>query len=128
MSSNTFLGLISWFVQLCPSCPYPPAPKVNTPPSCNISSEYGVAKERESMQECTTARLSALSQHACSQLMFLGNKNVARMRDKTRSKTASQCVSTHVFIANQLSPGCMLASSLSRSCDPVSKLHSKLQK
>lgn len=36
MSSNTFLGLISWFVELCPSCPYPPAPNVNTPPSCEI--------------------------------------------------------------------------------------------
>lgn len=34
MSSNTFRGLISWFVELCPSCPYPPAPNVNTPPSC----------------------------------------------------------------------------------------------
>lgn len=34
MSSNTFLGLISCFVELCPSCPYPPAPNVNTPPSC----------------------------------------------------------------------------------------------
>lgn len=33
MSSNTFLGLISWFVVLCPSWPYPPAPNVNTPPS-----------------------------------------------------------------------------------------------
>lgn len=37
MSSNTFLGLISWFVELCPSCPYPPAPNVNTPPSCGIN-------------------------------------------------------------------------------------------
>lgn len=37
ISSNTFLGLISWFVELCPSCPYPPAPNVNTPPSCKIS-------------------------------------------------------------------------------------------
>lgn len=36
MSSNTFLGLISWFVELWPSCPYPPAPNVNTPPSCRI--------------------------------------------------------------------------------------------
>lgn len=36
MSSNTFLGLISWFVELCPSCPYPPAPNVNTPPSCKM--------------------------------------------------------------------------------------------
>ncbi len=37
MSSNTFLGLISWFVELCPSCPYPPAPNVKTPPSCIIN-------------------------------------------------------------------------------------------
>lgn len=41
ISSKTFLGLISWFVELCPSCPYPPAPNVNTPPSC-----YG-KKERD---------------------------------------------------------------------------------
>ncbi|TNN46450.1 hypothetical protein EYF80_043366 [Liparis tanakae] len=35
MSSNTFLGLTSWWVELCPSWPYPPAPNVNTPPSCS---------------------------------------------------------------------------------------------
>lgn len=39
MSSNTFLGLISWFVELCPSCPYPPAPNVNTPPSCKMQDQ-----------------------------------------------------------------------------------------
>lgn len=48
MSSNTFLGLISWFVELCPSCPYPPAPNVNTPPSCKISNTScsDVSKDR----------------------------------------------------------------------------------
>lgn len=40
MSSNTFRGLISWFVELCPSCPYPPAPNVNTPPSCKIKQGF----------------------------------------------------------------------------------------
>lgn len=40
MSSNTFRGLISWFVELCPSCPYPPAPNVNTPPSCKIKQQF----------------------------------------------------------------------------------------
>lgn len=49
ISSNTFLGLISWFVELCPSCPYPPAPNVNTPPSCKISS---VGYSDASMDKC----------------------------------------------------------------------------
>lgn len=33
ISSKTFLGFISWLVELWPNWPYPPAPKVNTPPS-----------------------------------------------------------------------------------------------
>jgi len=58
MSSNTFLGLTSWWVELCPSWPYPPAPNVNTPPSCRRKEPmFRFLREPDDENQTTRTRL-----------------------------------------------------------------------
>lgn len=50
ISSKTFLGFISWLVELWPNWPYPPAPKVNTPPSWKTTTTYEEAQSKKTVQ------------------------------------------------------------------------------